>query len=167
MRSVISAPDFYFANPDQRCLAINLPRIQIPMPVVASGGVRRPTHPTMSLKGLAKRFHRSHSKREDALSGDQDGNPSTRSISNSPSRTDTPGSQASDSSPVQMPTPETGEPVSMPITEPTPAPSSEPEVLPHSMDGALAELTPMQAQLDVGPTVKKLDKALDSMSRSS
>ena len=65
-----------------------------------------------------------------------------------------------------MPTPETGEPTSMPIPEPTPAPSPEPEVLPHSMDGALAELTPMQARLDVGPTVKKLDKALDSMGRS-
>ena len=68
-----------------------------------------------------------------------------------------------------MPSPETEEPVvvSMPVPEHTSQPPPEPEVLPHAMDGALTELTPMQAQLDVGPTVKKLDKALDSMGKLS
>lgn len=59
-----------------------------------------------------------------------------------------------------MPTPAPAERVSMPVIEPTPP---EPEMLPNSMDGALADLTPMQARIDAGPAVKKLDKTLDSL----
>ncbi|KAI1785570.1 hypothetical protein LXA43DRAFT_976136 [Ganoderma leucocontextum] len=124
----------------------------------------------MSLKGLAKRFHRSRSTRDNAsslTSGDQDNDVATTSSCSTPSlRTGTPGPQpASEATPVQIPPPEIAEAtsVSMPIPEHTPAPPPEPEMLPHSMDGALAELTPMQAQLDVAPAVNKIDKALDAM----
>ncbi len=45
---------------------------------------------------------------------------------------------------------------------PSPSIRLHPEpVLPHSMDGALSELGPMQARLDAGPAMKKTDKALD------
>ena len=64
---------------------------------------------------------------------------------------------------MQKPTPEPAELVSMPVPEPAPAPPPEPEMLPNSMDSALAALTPVQAQLDAGPAVKKLDKALDTL----
>ncbi len=121
---------------------------------------------TMSLKGLAKRFHRSRSTKDNASSGDQDNDEATSSSRSTPSRTGTPGPPASEVALVQMPTPEPAEPVSMPIPEHTPASPPEPEVLPHSMDGALADLAPMQAQLDAGPAVKKIDKALDTIGTS-
>ncbi|KAM5542277.1 hypothetical protein V8D89_004150 [Ganoderma adspersum] len=119
----------------------------------------------MSLKGLAKRFHRSRSSKDDASSGDQHNDSPTASSrsTSTPSRTGTPGPAVSEASSVQMPAPEPAESVSMPVPEPAPAPSPEPEMLPNSMDGALAELTPIQARLDAGPAVKKVDKALDTL----
>ena len=53
--------------------------------------------------------------------------------------------------------------MSMPIPVLAPAPAPEPVMHLHSMDGALAELTPMQGQLDSGPPTQKIDKALDTI----
>ena len=118
----------------------------------------------MSLRNLSKHFHRSRSKPHTDPSTDQNGDKSPHS---SRATSATPELQASeDVAPPDrgdVPEPGTTSIMSMPIPVLAPEPAPEPAIHPHSMDGALAELTPMQGQLDSGPPTQKIDKALDTM----
>ena len=118
----------------------------------------------MSLRNLSKHFHRSRSKQHTDPSADQNGDKSAHS---SRATSATPELQASEDAPSRgrgdVPDPGTASIMSMPIPVLAPAPAPEPATHPHSMDGALAQLTPMQGQLDSGPATQKIDKALDTM----
>ncbi|TBU25683.1 hypothetical protein BD311DRAFT_780186 [Dichomitus squalens] len=120
----------------------------------------------MSLRSFAKRFHRSHSRqgKDPDSSVDQDGDESARTASATPeSQASDPTASVTRPDPFPLPGPEATASMSMPVPESAPAPALGPPMHLHSMDGALAELTPMQGQLDSGPSMRKIDKALDTM----